>query len=131
MQTAWLVGVTALSACAACGGVTSPGGSVADLDAGLDASGTLDAAADTSPVDSAEDSAADAKNGCDLVGKGPGLETCCEGKLCHGDCSSGWYPCTCDTAVCPQTAACCIVELSPGVFQGLLCVAPEDCVTPP
>ncbi|MEZ4224658.1 MAG: hypothetical protein R3B13_27150 [Polyangiaceae bacterium] len=131
MQTAWVVHVVALLTCAGCGGATSSDYNGTEREAGTDAAVAPDATGDAGPLsDSAVDSGSDSANSCALVGKGPGVETCCEGKLCHGECTSGWYPCKCAGSVCPATAACCVIELSPGNVQGPYCVAPEDCVVP-
>lgn len=82
-------------------------------DADADSVTAVDAPADALPAACAE------------VGKGPGIESCCNGQLCHGTCDQydGKFVCQCEMAPnCPPTGACC--RFPNGVYW---CVAPEDC----
>ena len=107
-------------------------------DAGaLDAPGGngIDVAQESAPGIDAE---GDEPAACEKVGKGPGIEICCEGQLCRGKCygPTRWDPgwkCRCDGAFCPPTGACCYIANpatgTPGF--GPFCVAPADCVELP
>lgn len=128
-------------AAVACGG-TSLTETQQDASRAPDSSGALDgpgsineAGGDASTPDGGVPGAADGDTaGCEDVGKGPGIESCCDGKICHGTCHkpTRYFPaCKCDTAVCPPAAACCwIANPETGKPFGPFCVAPEDCVSP-
>ena len=118
----------------ACGGLAAP--DVANNDASRDqdadgagqgdATGVSDAAQEQQEKDSAS-----TEGGCSLVGSGPGLETCCNGQMCHGECNpAAVYACSCNGSVCPPNAACCFIETDAGGLIGPYCVAVKDCALP-
>lgn len=116
--------VAALVACAACGGATER--------EVRDTSPPPDGGADTSVTDAGLDGFlegdAPADDDCATVGTGVGLESCCHGKLCRGECSpAGDCVCYGSGAVggCPSGAACC--KSSGFKPHTPTCNAPEHC----
>lgn len=133
------VGLASLAG--ACGGTslyeTQQDSGVSDGPEALDGSGQSDqGGGDASTEDGGAEDAADGHSaGCEAVGSGPGIESCCDGQMCHGTCheqTRNFPACRCDTAVCPPTAACCwVANPDTGSPFGPFCVAPEDCIAAP
>lgn len=116
--------VAALVACAACGGATER--EVPDTSASPD--GGYDGAVTDAGLDGFLETDAPADDGCATVGTGVGLESCCHGKLCRGECSpAGDCVCYGSGAVggCPPGAACC--KSSGFKPHTPTCNAPQDC----
>lgn len=74
--------------------------------------------ADVRPVDASDSSR---PRTCDDLGKGPGIDSCCDGGFCAGACTSSGY-CICPEALlaCPEGSVCC---------PGLGCTAPWACAS--
>lgn len=117
---------------AACGGVTASAG--ADADSG-DTSGTGGTGVDGGSGDAEKPPASDASGGdagdaCSNVGSGPGLEACCSGQPCRGECGPKGE-CVCYGAGapggCPSGAACCKTIINGNIY-GPACVAPSACL---
>lgn len=72
---------------------------------------------DTAAIDSAE---VGHPRTCDDVGKGVGIETCCDGGFCAGECNEfGYCLCPGTSIACPETTVCC---------PGLGCTSATACV---
>lgn len=114
---------------AGCGGMTEADETTTTGDSGVESSVP---ATDSTTSDAAGDGpdAADAEDPCATVGSGPGLEACCGGELCRGECSPGGE-CICYGAGavggCPVGAACCKALINGQKF-GPICAAPQDCI---
>lgn len=124
--------VLAVAACA-CTGTTRY---ETERDSGLpdapwEAEGAAGSHSDAAPPADASSDALPA--GCEDVGKGPGVEICCNGELCHGtwcdppDKYHDDFRCWCGEGApnCPPTAACCKIISGNGAYY---CVAPGNCL---
>lgn len=125
---------------ASCGGLTDVDGAGprheagigGDVGSGHDAGIGGAAAGDAGMNDAAghDGGVPEAPDPCADVGKGPGMQVCCAGQLCRGECSPK-DECICYGAGaiggCPPGAACCKMLVN-GLPYGPVCVGPQDCI---
>lgn len=116
--------LTALLGGVACGGVTALG-TESDGSPPLDGG---DATTDDAKLEHDASGDATTDDACATVGVGAGVESCCSGKLCRGECSP-FDECVCHgsgaVGGCPAGAACC---KNPWFKPHTpTCNAPQDC----
>jgi hypothetical protein len=124
------VPVLLVASSTSCGGLTGASQSHPGSEAGTAVDALPPQDGELGEVAATEAGPADAPEPCAAVGKGPGLEACCGGQFCRGQCGmQGECVCYGAGAIggCPPGAACCktLVNGSP---YGPVCVGPQDCI---